>query len=164
MYPYWILGILVIYAVWFSSNRYFLRITKKPIIKWIRFLAIVTLIRIILFKFLLGAHLESPGVVIPLPIAFTVFWEDACHGLPLALFKKMIGNNKWLKPLYWVLMAIVMVEFGFGHLYQGVVPAMFLTLYVPYSVKMGEKHGFGTVMIGHILYDLATMLFVKYML
>jgi hypothetical protein len=165
MYPYWLLGAGVLAAVIGSGHKKEVRIEKKAILYWIRFLGILTLYRVVLFAIF---H-KSPQVIqmaknvsmIPWPLTLTVFWEDACHGLPLYLIRKWIGDNKWLKPIYYALLGMVMIEFGLGHVYQGLLAACALSFYIPYSIRLGEKYGFGTVMLGHTLFDLSTILTIK---
>jgi hypothetical protein len=95
---------------------------------------------------------------IPWQTTLGVFWEDAVHALPLVLLGKMFANKTWYKIAKWPLLAAVMCSFGAGHLYQGVLAACMLSFYIPFSMKMGEKHGFGTVMLCHMMYDLITLL------
>lgn len=167
LYPFWILGVMIMGLVITAGHGYLLRIEKKQIVKWTKFLLYITLWRMFLSKFLnfhgIGASPQSVNFL-PLAVAATVFWEDACHGLPLFIFKKLTKGWKWAKPLYWLLLSLVMIEFGMGHVYQGVLSAAILSFYIPFSVKMGEKHGFGTVMLCHMMYDFVTLFFVKYLM
>ena len=168
MYPYWLLGAGVLAATALAGLKKVIRVEKPALLKWVKFLGILTAYRVILFT--LFPHFgpfESSAhnvLMIPWPLTLTVFWEDACHGLPLFLLKQAIGDRKWLKPFYWALVGMVMLEFGLGHVYQGVAAAAMLSLYIPYSIKIGEKVGFGTVMIGHTLFDLVTVLTLKCLL
>jgi len=166
MYPYWLLGIFMIWATAKSKYKEYIRVDKEGLTRWARFLFIISIYRMILFKlfptvFSGAAHNIA---LIPWPLTLTVFWEDACHGLPLLLLKKAIGLKKWAKPVLRMITLMMMVEFGMGHVYQGIIPAVMLSFYVPYSVKLGEKWGFGTVMLGHMLFDLTTILSVKFLL
>jgi hypothetical protein len=168
MYPYWLLGAAVLIATAVAGYKDVIRIEKPALKDFCKFLGVITLYRIALFAlFRHTAYVQGAASnisIIPWPLTLTVFWEDACHGLPLFLIKKLINGRKWLMPLYYVLMATVMLEFGLGHVYQGVVAACMLSLYIPYSIKLGEKYGFGTVMVGHTLFDLTTILTVKLLL
>jgi hypothetical protein len=169
MYPYWLMGAFVIWATIKGGNKDVVRVEKKPLMSWIKFLVIITCYRIVMFKlFAHGTSLEETAktiTTIPWPLTLTVFWEDACHGLPLLLLRNFIGTDKWWKWLIHApLLAMVMLEFGLGHVYQGVFAAAMLSLYIPYSIHLGRKHGFGTVMIGHTLYDLTTILSLKFLL
>ena len=168
MYPYWLLGAGVLAATWLAGLKKMIRVEKAPLLNWARLLFVITIYRIILFKFFPNFgpfHDSAQNIsIIPWPLTLTVFWEDACHGLPMLMLKNAIGDRKWLKPFYWAIMGIVMLEFGLGHVYQGLIQAALLSFYIPYSVKLGEKFGFGTVMLGHTLFDLTTILTVKYVL
>lgn len=169
MYPYWLLGAFCLIATIVSGNKYVVRVEKKPVLNWMRLLLVITLYRYVLFKifphFGMFTEAQKNITMIPWPMTLTVFWEDACHGLPLYLLQRFTGMEKlWAKILNYVLMALVMIEFGAGHLYQGLMAAAFLMLYVPYSIKYGKKFGFGTVMICHTLFDLTTILSFKYLI
>lgn len=166
MYPFWILGIIIMGSIIAIGHKHLLRAEKKPIIKWVRFLFYITLWRLFMSKLLNFHGVSDPQNIVLLPIAtaLTVFWEDACHGLPLLILKKSTKNRWWTKPIYWLALIIVMIEFGLGHRYQGPLAAVLLSFYIPYSVKMGEKYGFGTVMLCHMMYDLVTLLFTHYMI
>lgn len=166
MFPYWIMGILTMIAVYNSEYRKLLRVEVKPLMKWILFLAVVTIYRIAVFHFLKGNdklhNMTEGAMMIPWQATLTVFWEDACHGLPLAILGLALGNDKlWKKLLTWLAIFIVTVSFGLGHVYQGWIAATFLSLYIPFTLKRGKEIGFGTIMICHTLYDLATILTVK---
>lgn len=166
MYPSWLLGISIILMVLWSGNKHFLRVNFGALKKWAHLLVIATFWKMIVYKvFEFGSVLGSLGNAsfIPMSMAFTVFWEDAVFGLPLMLLRLKIGKRKWPLPFYWLYMALAMVIFGSGHMYQGPIRACLLSLYVPLTVRIGQKHGFGTVMIGHIMYDLATLAFIKFM-
>jgi len=167
MYPSWLLGIAVILLVLWSGQKSWLRASKPQLTRWARLLVIATIWKMLAYKVfefgsMFGGSLESASFI-PISMVFTVFWEDAVFGLPLAMLRRKIGKKRWPLPFYWLYMGIAMVLFGSGHMYQGVVRASLLSLYVPFTVKMGTKYGFGTVMIGHIMYDLVTLAFIKYM-
>ena len=167
MYPFWILGVVILGMVLASGHKYLLRAEKRPIAKWIILLCWITLYRVLMSKLLNFQGISSsPSLVAFFPIAtvFTVFWEDAVHGLPLLIFKKLTKGYKWVKPIYYLLLVMVMVEFGLGHVYQGPLAAFCLSFYIPYTVKMGEKYGFGTVMLCHMMYDFVTLMYAKHMI
>lgn len=166
MFPYWIMGLMMIFAVYHSRHRDLLRVQWKPILKWVGFIALLTLYRIAIFK--IFSHndklheMTSGAAMIPWQATFTVFWEDACHGLPLAILSRVLGNDKiWKKALTWLAVLVVMCSFGLGHVYQGYLAAALLSFYVPFTFKRGQEIGFGTVMICHTIYDLATILTIK---
>lgn len=166
MYPFWILGVVIMGITTAAGYKHLLRVEKKPIVKWGLFLFYVTLWRLFMSKILNFHGVSNPQSISILPIAtaFTVFWEDACHGLPLLILKKATKNRRWAKPIYWILLLIIMTEFGLGHIYQGPLAAIVLSFYIPYSIKVGEKYGFGTVIFCHMMYDLVTLLFIHYMI
>lgn len=166
MYPYWIMGIFMLFAVYQSNHRDLLRIELNKIGKWILFLGGLTIYRIIVFKLFSGnEYLHQAGTgasIIPWQATLTVFWEDACHSLPLVILARALGTDRWWKKgLIGAAIALVMVSFGLGHVYQGYLAAIFLSFYIPFTYKKGQEVGFGTVMICHMLYDLATILTIK---
>jgi len=168
MFPYWLLGAAVLLATYFAGLKEVIRVEKPPILKFIKFLCILTVYRVILFALFpnFGPFQDSAKNVsiIPWPLTLTVFWEDACHGLPLFMLQRLIGTKKWTWPIHGLITAMVMFEFGLGHLYQGVAAACMLSMYIPYSIYMGKKVGFGTVMVCHTLFDLTTILTIKFLL
>lgn len=163
MWPSWVVGAIVVGLVLAGGEKMLLRIKWNPILKWAGFLCLITFYRYVLAK-LFDYHVDPDKVgMIPWTASLTVFWEDICHGLPLVLMKKLSGNAKLAKPIYWFLLVLTMFTFGLGHTYQGIIPAILISFYIPFSIKMAEKNGFGTVIICHMMYDAATFLFIKYM-
>lgn len=166
MYPYWLLGIFVIFATIFAGYKDVVRVEKSAMLKWLKFLGIVTIYRVLLFKLFPNNQFLKEAIKnvtsVPWQITPSVFWEDACHGMPLFFIQMWLGTDKWWKQvIHALLLAVVMVEFGLGHVYQGVPAAIALSFYIPYSIKLGKKFGFGTVMLCHILFDLTTILTLK---
>lgn len=169
MFPYWIMGLFMLYAVYQSSHRDLLRVNFKATAKWILFLGVLTLYRYGIFRFFEGNEtlhdMTSGAASIPWQATLTVFWEDMCHIVPLVILSRWLGNDKiWKKVLVWIAIALVMLSFGLGHIYQGYVAAFALSFYIPFTLKKGQEIGFGTVMICHTLYDLATILTIKHFL
>lgn len=169
LYPMWILGLFMIFATYFSEYRSLLRVELKLTVKWLGFLCLLTIYRIFIFKMFSGnetlQEAVSGAMTIPWQAALTVFWEDMCHGIPLAILSMRMGLDKfWKKAVNWLAILVVMVAFGLGHVYQGYIAAALLSLYVPYTLKRGKEVGFGTVMICHSLYDLVTILTLQYFL
>lgn len=169
MFPYWIMGLFMVFAVWRSSHKDLLRIEPKTIGKWLLLLVGITVYRIIIFKLMSGNdklhEMTSGAMIIPWQATLTVFWEDACHSLPLVILARTLGNDKWWKKgIIGAAIAMVMISFGLGHVYQGYVAAAALSFYIPFTFKKGQQVGFGTVMICHTLYDLATILTIKHFL
>lgn len=169
LWPGWLMGLLMITIVLRSSYAAFLRIEKKAVFSWIGMLSGVTLLRLALFWAFLKSGAPTAGLKaqlagvnsIPWVAALGVFWEDACHGLPLVLLGAM-WPNKWAAPLRIIAFLTIMIAFGLGHVYQGFGAAFLLAFYIPLSMKMGKKYGFGTVMICHTLYDLFTIFLIKW--
>lgn len=166
MFPYWMMGLFMLYATYQSSHRKLLKVDFKAVGKWCLFLLGLTAYRIAVFKIFQGnqtLHDQTAGaMIIPWQATLTVFWEDACHGLPLAILSRTLGKDKWWKKgLLGAAIAMVMVSFGLGHVYQGWIAAAALSFYIPFSLKKGQEVGFGTVMLCHTLYDLATILVMK---
>lgn len=168
MYPYWILGSAMFLVTKASKYKDLVRAEKKAIFGFLKFLAFLTVYRVVLFKlfpnFEMFRNATKSISVIPTALTLTVGWEDCVHGLPLLLLRKFIGTKKWTWPIHGILTAAVMVEFGMGHVYQGLFSAILLSFYIPYSVRLGNKYGFGTVIIGHVLFDLTTIITMKAML
>jgi len=79
-----------------------------------------------------------------------VFWEDIVFTGVIILSQKYVNNNI-IRYLIIILSSIV---FGMGHIYQGYIPAIIISLY-PYfiSYRYSKRVGLGTVMICHVLYD-----------
>lgn len=169
MYPYWILGLFMMYATYCSKYRNLLRIEWPKLTKFMFFLGFITIYRVIVFKVFAGHDFirdATSGVTtIPLMATLTVFWEDCAHALPLAIFSLFLGmDSLWKKILTYLVITMVAVSFGLGHVYQGYFAAFLLSFYIPYTFKKGQEVGFGTVMIAHVLYDFITLLTVKNLL
>ena len=165
------MGIVVFILVLRSSYSNLLRVEKKPILSWLVTLTVVTALRIAAFWIFLKSGESTAGLkeklsevgTIPWPAILGVFWEDFCHSMPLVILESMF-SSKWFMPLRILALVTVMIAFGMGHVYEGVGSAVLIAFYIPLSMKMGKKYGFGTVVICHMLYDLCTILTVKWML
>lgn len=169
MFPYWIMGIFMLFVTYQSKHRDLLRFEWKPAMKFMGFLGILTAYRAIMFHFFSDnatlQDMTSGAMIIPWQATLTVFWEDACHSLPLVILARALGNDKWWKKgLIWAAIAMVMVSFGLGHIYQGYIAAALLSFYIPFTFKKGQEVGFGTVMVCHTLYDLVTILTLQFFL
>ena len=151
MLPFWIIGATIIY----TSRRMdpsLTRITWPAVFHFLRFMAYVTVGRI-LFGSITGVP-KLPLEDLPRYASLLgVFWEDAVHVLP-ALIMARIGLPPFFSFLYLLFSGIA---FATGHLYISPVWALFTTIYPTISYRYGKKHGLGTVMICHILYDLITV-------
>lgn len=168
MYPSWLLGIFMIWATVQAGYGKFVRVKKSAVIKWIGFLCLITLFRLLTIRYILEiGHMKEAAkgvMMIPWPATLTVFWEDAAHGLPLFLLYLCARGSKIKMFLWYLCLAMVTLSFGSGHTYQGYWSAALLMFYIPYSIKLGAKYGFGTVMVCHTLYDLFTILTVRWAL
>ena len=162
MWPLWLFGMFMMLMTYKAGHGDLLKVDKKRLKKWIIFLGFLSVYRYLMLKYT-GFNEAMGALTIPWQAAFTVSWEDACHGLPLALLYRFVCTKKYAKFIMWPAIAVVMTAFGLGHTYQGIWAAAFLSLYVPFTYDFGKKHGFGTVMIGHILYDLVTLLLIHWM-
>lgn len=168
MWPCYLMGIGMLYATWKSEHKDLLRIEKKRLLKFSLFLVLITIYRYFIFK--LGGNnphlkeVQETIVSIPLPATLLTYWEDACHGLPLAVLGRVLDGKWYRKLIYWPALAVTMLIFGLGHVYQGIPAATLLAFYVPFSTDRGKKYGFGTVILCHMLYDFSTVLSVKWMM
>lgn len=157
MWPLWLFGIFMMFMTYKSGHGDLLKIDKKCVKKWTIFIAILSLYRYLVLRYTGVQQDMSGALTIPWQAALTVSWEDACHGLPLVLIERFTNKLKYGKLLLLPAIALVTASFGLGHVYQGLGAAAALSLYVPYTFWAGKKYGFGTVMICHVLYDLATL-------
>lgn len=172
LFPFWILGLVMVFATISAGYKDLLRVEPKAVGKWLKLMGTVTLFRIVMFKLsmlssTLGPHLKEslqPIMGIPWQGTLFVFWEDAVHGLPIILLGMLINQKWYSKVAYYGLMALIMISFGLGHTYQGNFAAMMLSLYIPFTVNAGKKYGVGTVMACHTIYDLTTILTFKLLL
>ncbi len=164
MFPYWCLGGLMFWATWKSDYKDLLRFDAKAFAKFSLYMLIISLIRYHMIKWIVsmggGANFQAVKGL-PIGAIFFVPWENMAHSLPLVLLRRMIGTSKWVWPIHALAMAMIMISFGSGHLYQGVTAAMFISLAVPFDVHWGQKVGFGTTMCCHVLYDLATIMTIR---
>ena len=169
MYPYWIMGLFMFFAVFTSKYRYLLRVEYKPVLKWLAFLIGLTAYRIIIFKYFTDLdklHGQTGGALdIPLGATATVFWEDLCHTVPVAVLAAYLGQDKlWKKAIIFICLAVMMISFGLGHTYQGYITAFILSFYIPYTFRKGREIGFGSIGICHMCYDFVTILTLKHYL
>lgn len=168
LWPYWALGVLMILLTYMSEYRKILEVKPKAILKFLGVLAMISIARILLVKYLMPEDVmestRNMANLIPWQAVLGVFWEDACHSMPLVLLGLMFSKSKWYGWLSKILLLVAMLSFASGHIYQGLLPAAMISFYIPLSMKYGKEHGFGTVMICHILYDLVTILSFRWML
>lgn len=165
MFPYWLLGLYTFISVFKSKHKDLLNFNPKSFFKFLFLMTVVTVWRVLSLKIQIhnGIGLSQLQAVNSLPIGgcFFVGWEDIVHTLPLALLRRYIGTSKWTWPIHILATLMVMIAFGAGHVYQGVFAAAIISLYIPFSLNFAQKKGFGTLIAGHMLYDIATLLTVK---
>lgn len=158
MYPYWLLGIAMIIIVYFSKYREILHVNKRIVLKWATILLAVIPIKLALM-YCLGktdtySEITLAIKTIPWQMTLFVFWEDACHTMPLYILDKMTSTNWFIRPVYYALFLAVMVSFASGHAYEGSFAMISMLFYVPGTMYLAKKYGFGSIMICHVIYDL----------
>ena len=146
MYPFWILGLFMIFCTVQAGLKDLLRIDKQGIKSFLVFMVKITLFRIVLFKFfphitnnMLGNVKNS--LTIPLGGTAFVFWEDMAHTLPLLLMFRYLNDSLVSKIFKYAVLGLTMFVFGFGHTYQGIFAALALSFYIPFAIKLGESMG-----------------------
>jgi len=170
MYPYWLLGLGMIFCTIKAGFKDLIRVEKAAVIKFLQFMGLITVFRVVLFTLFPGIQDFLPGDVgsmvdtIPLGATGFVFWEDMVHTLPLLILFSYLNDSKIANAIRMVLTGIVMFAFGMGHTYQGYLAAFVLSFYIPYSLKLGEKYGLGTVMVCHTLFDFITLITLRTLL
>lgn len=163
MLPYAIFGAIFSFLA-NSSYPGIVGVNKNVVKKFFVFMLWVTLFRIVMLKFtpFPTDHINQDviGRISPL-MTLGVFWEDAAFTLPLLIMERM-GIHRFFVILAMMLSSVV---FAYGHLAYGPLWAFITLFYVPFiSYRIGKKHGLGTVMAGHVLYDLITILTLKALL
>lgn len=160
------MGLIMLYLVKNSKYADVLRVDKKGLLNFAKWMAIITIFRIVVLRLL-----SPPGALesvrelthmLPWQVTFGVFWEDMCHTVPLVILARMMAKKKWYKWISPALLVLVMFAFGSGHVYQGMLPAVALSFYIPVTMKLGKKYGFGTVMLCHMAYDLITLVSLRW--
>ena len=148
MQIYWAIG-FVILALTFVYDRKVLQFDPSAFMRFLRILAIGISLSVFL-NLLAGRIPNLPPV--GFGSLFMVFWEDLLFAVLLIYYSEKVLPR-------WLFVPVVVISslfFGAGHMYQGWFVALLLSLY-PYfiSYKFGKKYGFGTVMVAHVVYDLA---------
>lgn len=159
-----IIAIVAMIAIRFTKDRDIIRISWDKLAQFTAFLVILAMFRLLQYQFLLDMGIMKVLPTLPPMIDMQkwtlglVFWEDMFFGVPLFYIWKYM-NRTWLKVLLTVMISLV---FGYGHAYQGmsgVVWASFLPYFVSYG--FGKKYGYGTCMLGHVMYDVSTVYLIK---
>lgn len=160
LFPFWCLGLWMMHLIWNSDHKDLLQVSKEGLWKFTKFLAIVTAARVFYLSVIAPdavlENIRQIGNTIPWQTMFGVYWEDMCNALPLVIIGRMIVDKKWLKPLHIALIAAMSMTFGAMHAYEGLQAAVTMMFYIPFTMRLGQKYGFGTVMLCHIAYDLVT--------
>lgn len=140
------------------KKKTIIRVEWDSVAKFLAFMALVTCIRLAIKDFTHTLYPDTPLKnpileLIPIWSLLFVWWEDVIYGMSIYWLKNNCPKKVWIP-----LAVLISIEFGMGHLYQGSAFAVVAMAY-PYviSCKYGEKYGFGTVMVGHILYDYITL-------
>lgn len=160
----------MIYLRW--KDPQLIRIEWNKVASFLAFMAIFTVGRIAMYdfmvdmdpRFLWNLHRDNVISQIPMWSFMLVFWEDVFFGMSIYWIMKKFKEQKWI----WVpAVTAISVLFGLAHGYQGPYAIMITTFYPFFiSYRLGKKYGFGTVQIGHILYDVITfytILFLPYL-
>jgi len=167
-YPYWLLGLMMLFLTARSSYAKILKIDYCAILKWCGLLLCMTVFRVLLFKLAPQQEIKkfdlSGMLSIPPWMALTTFWEDSVFGLPLVLLSMMLPDRWYKKPILKVSLGTTMLSFMIGHLYQGILAAILLSFYIPFSVSRIKQYGLTTVIFCHSLYDLVTILTFRWLL
>jgi hypothetical protein len=164
--PAWMMGFMVVTMTILAGYKDLFRVDVKSVIKWCGFLGLSAIYRFILLKYFPNFQPVKVNlgdiVWIPWQTTLMVWWEDACHILPLILLFKLIGKRWFTWPIHFVAISMTMIAFCLGHLYQGPIAAMLISLYIPFGILTARDKGLGTMMICHVLYDLSTILVIQY--
>lgn len=150
----------MIYISNFTSEKDLFRVSWDKLAQFMAFLGFIFVLRLLREDFFVSNGL-APVPLPPVGEMWTlglVFWEDFFFAIPIYYICKHM-KNKWFK---FVLILLISTIFGLGHIYQGWGAAFVLAL-MPYFVTYhyGKKYGFGTTMIGHIMYDVSTIMLAK---
>jgi hypothetical protein len=154
-----LVGFFIILLI-FIFDRKNLDVKTDKITKFLTFMALVTAFRLALNSF--QGNLPQGGLGIPFYMFAIVPWEDAFYVAPL-LYLDYMRETKWGRYMWNTLAIALSIHFGLGHAYQGLFGIAITSLY-PYfvSYKYSKRTSLGTVMVCHILYDMITVLTMKY--
>lgn len=159
MLPIYFIGIMIYFVIWKSEYKDLLRIQKSSILNFLKIMGFVTIVRAITFFLTNDGSSNENLNIFSLLSVLGVFWEDLVYVVPLVLFKRLLNfKSKIFKAFFYLLVIATSISFGSGHLYQGMGAVALLSFYVPFTMFLGERKGFGTVIIAHILYDFITIL------
>lgn len=170
-----IIAISIIGMIWlqFTQHKDIMRISWDRVAQFSGFMLLLTFFRIAGYDFMFQTGIIDRIPQMPPEVMFSkwtlmlVFWEDFFFGVSLYFIHKYM-NGPITKYIKWALTVIISVLFGLGHAYQG-MQVVVITSLLPYFIvlKYGQKYGFGTTMVCHILYDnitLYSMIMLPYLL
>lgn len=135
-----------------SVNPSLVAVDFKALRSFARILGAVFLIRMIVLSF---TKIGPPSDLMDhfsFDQFLMVYWEDMFFVFPSLLFGALFPKSKLIIPI----MLISSLSFAGGHIYQSYTWAAMTIAYVPVMFNIAKKHGLGTVMIGHIAYDMST--------
>lgn len=164
-WPAWLFGILMYATARLAGYSYEVRVEKAAIIYWIKYLLVISFIRVMTYILMGDLPFQAEAAeglknVNPLSLLGTP-WEDFAFSLPLYFLGLFVGDSKVGKALYGIAVAVVLISFGFGHVYQGVFAAVLLSSGPSISLYFSKRYGWGSVGICHMLYDLMTLATMK---
>ena len=152
-------ALLCLIGLQFTREKEITRISWSKVSEFVGFMVFVSVIRIALYSAEMDFGIireipKIPGEISGSRWALSlVFWEDVFFGMSLYFIHKYI-KGRWSNYIKWTLTVLISSIFAYGHAYQGLLTVMIVSIYPYYiSKRFGEKHGFGTVMVCHILYD-----------
>lgn len=159
--------IAVVVLLWHEFyNRDMIRVEWDVVARFVAFLALVSCARIAYLEHLITEHPIAENVIIYKQFSnmmyqsyhfLMVFWEDTVFGMSCYYLYKYL-KKRFAIPL----IVLVSIFFGLGHAYEGLVAIGVASLY-PFFISRpyGEKYGFGTVAVCHILYDFSVFLILS---
>lgn len=138
---------LIAFSLFFK--RHVMRIRWDKVAEFVGFMVLVSFVRLALYSWTTNNIPSAiPDYGIPAWQFLLVPWEDAFYVLPYLLTRKYLPNWLWTS-----LFTFSCIWFASGHLYQGTVWAAITLLYPLISYKYSVKHGIGTVMACHVIFD-----------
>lgn len=159
MLPGWILGAIILLATFKSKYKPLIRVQPKAIKFFLCFVTVLGIGRFISWKLfhqmtLIPVDMKAVQSI-PWYTVLMVYWEDAVFVLPFMIFKRIVYQKKYMRLFYYATMFLMCLDFGLGHIYQSIYTGIFMMLYIPMMMEMGEEFGIGTVMICHTIFDLS---------
>jgi hypothetical protein len=146
--PFYIIGFFMILMA-LKINKSLVRIEPKKVLEFLKMMALVTLIRVVVARVTGDSHSYFPDF----SGLLCVWWEDAVFTLPILMMNHYKIKFRYQLPV----IAISSLAFASGHLGYSVGWASILLTYVYFiSYKYGLKVGLGTVMLCHVFYDVIT--------